>query len=104
MHIREIYQTSMWKIVANGKLRDKNTVNRLKCSLVNARSLINKVEEMTRYVYEHTPDISMIKESWAKEHIDNAYLQLGGYEIIWNDRKHRKGGGCLIYSKESLNV
>ncbi len=88
----------------NGKLRDKDTVNKSKCFLVNARSLINKVDEMKCYVYEHDPDIIMITESWAKEHIGNAYIQLDGYEISRNDRKHKKGGGCLIYSKESLIV
>ena len=88
----------------NEKLRDKETVNKLKCFLVNARSLVNKVEEMKCHVYEHDPDIIMITETWAKEHIGNAYLQLEGYEISRNDRNHKKGGGCLIYSKESLNV
>ena len=42
----------------------KDTLN---CALINARSLCNKKEEMVSYVYENTPDMVFVTESWANE-------------------------------------
>lgn len=59
---------------------------------------------MKCYVHELNPDIIMITETWAKEEINDAELKLEDYEIFRNDRKHAKGGGCLIYCKSSINA
>ena len=43
------------------RLRKKKLI----CILLNARSIINKIEELEALVYEKHPDIIFITESWA---------------------------------------
>ena len=78
------------------------TIDKVKCFQVNARSLINKMDEMKCYVYELKPDIVMITESWATEEIEDVVLKLDSYTIIRNDRTGKKGGGCIIYLNDCL--
>ena len=47
-----------------GNTTVKDTLN---CALINARDLCNKKEEMVSYVYENTPDMVFVTESWANE-------------------------------------
>ena len=82
--------------------REQNNV--LKVFYVNARSLINKMDEIQLYAYEIDPDIICVQETWATEKITNAELHINNYNIFRNDRKHKKGGGCLIYMKEKLHA
>ena len=39
----------------------------LKCILINARSLLNKKEEIECYVYELRPDLIFVTETWAND-------------------------------------
>ena len=72
----------------------------LTCALINARSLCNKKEEMVSYVYESTPDMVFVTESWVNENTMDSELALNGYVTRRKDRKDRRGGGGLIYSTE----
>ena len=78
--------------------------NKLKCALMNARSIVNKVPELEAYVYETSPDIILITEAWTRDGVSNAEISLKGYNVIRKDRKDRIGGGCLLFTKEHLNV
>ena len=77
-----------------GNTTVKNTLN---CAPINARSLCNKKEEMVSYVYENTPDMVFVTESWANENTMDSEFALNGYVTM---RKDRRGGGVLIYAKE----
>lgn len=79
-------------------------VKKLKCIVVNARSIVNKVNDIQIYASRLDPDIICITETWASSEITNAELSITGYEIKRNDREHRRGGGCLVYVKPNLNV
>ena len=51
-----------------GRGKGNTTVkDTLICALINARSLCNKKEDMVSYVYENTPDMVFVTESWANE-------------------------------------
>ena len=51
-----------------GRGKGNTTVkDALNCALINARSLCNKKEEIVSYVYENTPDMVFMTESWANE-------------------------------------
>ena len=47
---------------------NRNTVSKLKCFSINARSIINKMQELKCYIYELDPDFVMITESWGGIH------------------------------------
>ena len=71
--------------------------------LINARSIINKKQELESMVVEEDPDVVFITESWAEEKHTKAELKLQGYDCHRKDRLGR-GGGCIIYAKETLKT
>ena len=78
---------------------------KLKCLLLNARSIINKKEELEAVAYEKNPDFILITETWAKDKHSKGELNLNGYDCHRNDRSEtERGGGCIIYAKAELQT
>ena len=69
---------------------------------LNARSIINKKNELDIMIDEIKPHIIGITESWAKNYIIDAELGLEGYVMFRKDRMGRRGGGMLLYIKETI--
>ena len=69
---------------------------------LNARSILNKKNELDIMVYEIKPHIIGITESWANNDITDAELGLEGYVMFRKDRMGRRGGGVLLYIKETI--
>ena len=63
----------------------------IKCVCLNARSIINKKNEINIIVDDIQPHIIGITESWANNDITDAELGLGGYAMFRKDRKGRRG-------------
>ena len=53
-------------------------------------------------VDEIKPHIIGITESWANNDITDAELGLEGYVMFRKDRTGRRGGGVLLYMKETI--
>ena len=69
---------------------------------MNARSIINTKTELNIMVDYIKPHIIEITESWANDDIKDAELGLEGYVMFKNDRMGRRGGGVLLYIKETI--
>ena len=69
---------------------------------LNARSIINKNNELDIMVDEIKPHIIGITESWANNDIAYAELGLEGCVLFRKDRMGRRGGGVLIYIKDTI--
>ena len=74
----------------------------LKCVCLNARSIINKKNELDIMVDEIKPHIIGVTESWANNDITDAELGLEGYVMFRKDRMGKRGGGVLLYTKETI--
>ena len=74
------------------------------CFLVNARSIINKMDELENYVHALKPDLTMITESWAREDISDSESSINDFVIFHNDRKISVGGGCILYIRHFCNI
>ena len=70
--------------------------------VLNARSIINKKTELNIMVDDIKPHIIGITESWANNDITNAELGLEGYVTFRKDRIGRRGGGVLLYIKDTI--
>ena len=88
--------------------RDAETSNQtpqhgLKIVYTNARSVVNKINELKLYVLDTDPDVIAITETWTHCNISNQYLNIPNYYIASrHDRKdtlNGRGGGLLIYVK-----
>ena len=74
----------------------------IKCMCLNARSILNKKNELDIMVDEIKPHIIGITESWANNDITDAELGLEGDVMFRKDRMGRRGGGVLLYIKETI--
>ena len=70
--------------------------------LLNARSIINKKDELNIMVDDIKPHIIGITESWANNDIKDAELGLDGYAMFRKDRMGRRGGGVLLYINDTI--
>ena len=74
----------------------------LKCVSLNARSILNKKSELSIMVHDSDPHIIGITESLANKDITDAELGLEGYVMFRKDRMGRRGGGVLLYVKDTI--
>ena len=70
---------------------------------LNARSIVNKKNE-SNIMVDIDRHIIGITESWANIDITDAELELTGYVMFKRDRIGRRGGGVILYVKESIQV
>ena len=75
-----------------------------KCVCLNARSIVNKKSELNIMVEDIDPHTIGITESWANTDITDAELGLTGYVMFRRDRIGRRGGGVILYVKESIQA
>ena len=75
-----------------------------RCVCLNARSIVNKKNELNIMVEDIDPHIIGITESWANTNITDAELGLTGYVMFRKDRIGRRGGGVILYVKESIQA
>ena len=83
-------------------IQGKTSKSEIKCVCLNARSIINKKTELNIMVDDIKPHIIGITESWANNDITNAELGLEGYVMFRKDRIGRRGGGVLLYIKDTI--
>ena len=82
-------------------IQGRTSKEEIKCVCLNARSIISKKDELNIMVDDLKPLIG-ITESWAKIDITDAELGLGGYAMFRKDRMGRRGGGVLLYIKDTI--
>lgn len=71
--------------------------------MLNARSIMNKIDHLELTVCKYDPDIIGITESWCTPSVSDSELQLINYDLFRCDRDtDNKGGGVLLYVKSKL--
>ena len=83
-------------------IQGNTSKSEMKCVCLNARSIINKKTELNIMVDDIKPHIIGITESWANNDITNAEMGLEGYVMFRKDRIGRRGGGVLLYIKDTI--
>ena len=71
---------------------------------LNARSIINKKNELNIMVEVIDPHIIGITESWANTDFTYAELGLTGYVMFRRDTIEKRGGGVILYVKEYIQA
>jgi len=74
----------------------------LKCFYTNAGSLIQKLTELKERICMQQFDIVAVTETWAHADIGDAELAIEGYVTYRIDRTHQRGGGVILYVKDTL--
>ena len=68
-----------------------------KCVCLNARSIVNKINELNLTVEDIDPHIIGMTEYWATTDISDAELGITGYIIFRKDRIGRSGDAVTLY-------
>ena len=68
-----------------------------KISLINARSLLPKFDELSASLSINPVDIMAITETWFNEDIEDDLVSIYSYNLFRKDRLNRRGGGVCIY-------
>ena len=78
----------------------------MKVLYTNARSIVNKVDELRIFANISEPDVIALTESWTNPNITNQFLNIPNYDIVArhdrNDTRNGRGGGILIYVKKDI--
>ena len=78
--------------------------NKLNCFYANARSVVNKMEELELYVHEEKPYVIGITETWGNSKIENSEISFEGFQTFRKERKDRIGGGVLLYIRKDIKA
>jgi len=82
----------------------------LKILYSNVQSIQSKILELEAVALDLKPDLILLCETWCNNNIDNAALQLSGYDLNPELRCDRAdtangiGGGLLVYSRTGLEI
>ena len=76
----------------------------LKILQLNVDGLGKKIEEIKNLIFEESLDILCLTETKLTKNISNSRVQVQGYDFLRLDRKHKMGGGLLVYYKKSYNI
>ena len=83
---------------------ENSTTFGYKCVCLNARSIVNKRNELNITVEYIDPHIIGITESWATTDISDAELGMTEYVMFRKYRIGRRGGGVIVYIKKSTQA
>ena len=81
--------------------------NSISCFYVNARSIVNKLDELALYIDEGKPDIIGKTETWLTEDILNSEISFEDYTSYRKDRNSKiktRRGGVLLHINNKFNA
>ena len=92
-------------------LKDLKEAKGLKFCHINARSLINKIDQFRCHFENSDLDVVTVSETWLHSGICSSIIEMEGYQLFRWDRAFydvhnsttKRGGGLVIYLKRSLN-
>ena len=68
----------------------------------NARSIVNKIDEMTEIIENNKADIACVTKTWLFDEIPPCVTDINGYTREKRDRVDRRVGGVLTYIRNSI--
>src|SRR6516225_9550044 len=93
---------------ANNVVKAKlKVVENLSCIYFNARSIVNKRDELALYLNEEDVDIIGITETWLNSSISDSEVAIEGYNLYRKDRcsdVKSRGGGVALYIGNDLTA
>lgn len=70
---------------------------------LNARSIVNKIDELELLLLSYNAQLVVISETWLSDKISSDEIVPPGYKLYRRDRVSR-GGGVAVVAKENIAV
>ena len=90
----------------DGQVREKGSAQTdgLRCVYFNARSVVNKVDELRAWIATWKCDVVAITETWMTQGQD-WILQVPGFKCFRRDREGgKRGGGVALLIRDSVTA
>ena len=71
-------------------------------TLLNARSLFPKIDELKVVSSLKSPDLICVTETWLNETVDSCLIDIPGFVVCRDDRSYRRGGGVAVFLRSNL--
>ena len=77
---------------------------------LNARSIVNKIDDLNILAHDNKPELILVTETWCNENIPDSLLNIPNYYIEpklrcdRNDTVNGIGGGLLVFVRNGLTV
>ena len=75
-----------------------------KMLLLNARSLLPKLDELRALLSVNTVDMVVVTETWFSDAFDDCSVSINGYNLLRRDRRNGRGGGVCTFVSEILRA
>lgn len=72
-------------------------------TLLNARSLLPKVDELFAVIAVKLPTVVCITETWLSENVNSSLIDVPGYYVFRDDRCMRRGGGTAVFIRNECS-
>jgi len=71
--------------------------------LLNARSLLPKIDELRIISHIRSPDVICVTETWFNDSIESSLINISNYNVARSDRSYRRGGGVAVYLRQNIS-
>ena len=82
---------------------DQKSIRLPTFSLINARSLFPKIDELSVFLDVNNIDIAAVTETRFRKDIDDERVTLAGYCLHRRDRVNNRGGGVCLYVSNTIH-
>ena len=77
---------------------NRNNISRLPSFLlINARSLLPKIDELSLLLSIHPIEFIAVTETWLNDTVPEQLIYINNYNIFRNDRSYNRGGGLCFH-------
>ena len=70
--------------------------------LINARSLLPKIDELSLLLSIYPLEFIAVTETWLTDTIPDQVIHMNNYNVFRNDRSHSRGGGVCAFTSTSI--
>ena len=98
-HINNHRQLKLVSTSIHDQAMNRNNISRLPSFLlINARSLLPKIDELSLLLSIHPIEFIAVTETWLKDTVPEQLIYINNYNIFRNDRSYSRGAcGCLCF-------
>ena len=82
----------------------QNPANTPSLILINARSLVQRIDKLNLMLQTENIEIAAVTEFWFPESIDSNYFAIPNYNLQSKPRPNRRGGGVALYTSIDVQI
>ena len=96
-------QLKLISISIHDQAINRNNISRLPSFLlINARSLLPKIDELSLLLSIYSIEFIAVTETWLKDTVPEQLIYINNYNTFRNDRPYARGGGVCAFISTNI--